>query len=241
MNIGVIFAGGVGTRMKTSGLPKQFLKVNGKPILIHTLEYFQNNKNIQAIVLASVETHLEYCKELAEKYGITKLKKIVPGGHNGQSSIYNALCAAKEISESEEDIVLIHDGVRPLITDKLINDNIDCVIKNGSAITCVECKETIAVEDELTHTISSTVERSTARLARAPQSFYLKDILEVHNKALKDGNTNAIDSCSLMRMYGKKLSIVIGESENIKITTPDDFYVFKAMLEAKQNSDIFGC
>lgn len=241
MNIGVIFAGGVGTRMKTSGLPKQFLKVNGKPIIIHTLEYFQNNKNIDAIVLASVESHLDYCRELADKFGITKLKRIVPGGHNGQSSIYNALCAANEISVSDEDIVLIHDGVRPLITDQLLNDNIECVKRNGSAITCVECKETIAVEDEATHTIASTVERSTARLARAPQSFYLKDIMEIHNKALEDGNTNAIDSCSLMRMYGKELSIVIGSSENIKITTPDDFYVFKAILEAKQNSDIFGC
>ncbi len=241
MNIGVIFAGGVGTRMKTSGLPKQFLKVNGKPILIHTLEYFQNNKNIDAIVLASVETHLDYCRELADKFGITKLKKIVPGGVNGQGSIYNALCAAAELSTSEDDIVLIHDGVRPLITEKLLNDNIECVKKYGSAITCVECKETIAVEDPADDTIVSTVDRSTARIARAPQSFYLKDILEVHNKAIKEGNTNAIDSCSLMRMYGKKLHIVIGSSENIKITTPDDFYIFKAMLEAKQNSDIFGC
>ncbi len=241
MNIGVIFAGGVGSRMKTSGLPKQFLKVNGKPILIHTLEYFQNNKDIDAIVLASISTHLDYCHELAEKYGITKLKRIVPGGSNGQESIYNALCAAEEISKGEADVVLIHDGVRPLITDKLLSDNIKCVRENGSAITCVECKETIAVENTDDNTIETTVERSTARLARAPQSFYLKDILEVHRKAIAEGFNTAVDSCSLMLKYGKKLSIVIGSSENIKITTPDDFYVFKAMLEAKQNSDIFGC
>ena len=238
MNIAVIFAGGVGKRMNTNGTPKQFLCVHGKPILIFTLEKFENNKNIDAIVISCHKDYIGYCEKLIEKFGITKVKKIVAGGDNGQSSIYNGLKAAKEVSTSEKDIVLIHDGVRPLIDDELIDANIESVKANGSAITCVPAKETIAIIDE-NDRIASTTNRDASRIARAPQSFYLRDILSVHEQALKDGNTDVTDSCTLMRMYDKPLFTVLGKSENIKITTPDDYYVFKALLEAKENSVIF--
>ena len=134
--------------------------------------------------------------------------------------------------------MLIHDGVRPLIDDELINANIESVKTNGSAITCVPAKETIAIIDE-NDKIASTTNRDASRIARAPQSFYLSDILSVHEQAIKDGNTDVTDSCTLMRMYNKPLFTVLGKSENIKITTPDDYYVFKALLEAKENSVIF--
>lgn len=239
MNIAVIFAGGVGKRMKTNGIPKQFLEVYGKPILIYTLEKFENNQNIDAIVISCLEEKMDYCKKLVDKYEITKVRAIVKGGKTGQESIYNGLKAAEQISETDKDIVLIHDGVRPLIDEEIIDNNIKCVKENGSAITCVECKETVVILDD-NDNIKDVTDRSRSRLARAPQSFYLKDILAAHRKALEDGKTDVIDSCTLMRMYGKEVSIVIGKSENIKITTPDDYYMFKALLDAKENSEIFG-
>ncbi len=239
MNIAVIFAGGVGKRMKTNGIPKQFLEVYGKPILIYTLEKFENNQNIDAIVVSCLEEKMDYCKKLVDKYEITKVRAIVKGGKTGQESIYNGLKAAEQISETDKDIVLIHDGVRPLIDDEIIDNNIKCVKENGSAITCVECKETVVILDD-NDNIKDVTDRSRSRLARAPQSFYLKDILAAHRKALEDGKTDVIDSCTLMRMYGKEVSIVIGKSENLKITTPDDYYMFKALLDAKENSEIFG-
>lgn len=238
MNIAVIFAGGIGSRMKSKGTPKQFLQVYGKPILIYTLEKFENNENIDAIVIACVKEWIDYCWEIIRKFDIKKVRNIVPGGKNGQESIYNGLRAAKEISASGKDIVLIHDGVRPLIDNNLINENIKSVKKYGSAITCVESKETIALINS-ENKIKVTTDRSFTRIARAPQSFYLEDILKVHDKAIKDGNTNIIDSCTLMKMYKRQLYTVVGKSENIKITTPDDYYIFKAILEAKENSEIF--
>lgn len=239
MNIAVIFAGGVGSRMRTKGgTPKQFLEVYGKPIIIYTLEKFQNNKNIDAIVIACLKDKIDYCWDLVERFGITKVRNIVAGGSCGQESRHNALKAANEISESDEDIVLIHDGVRPLIDDELINNNIKSVKKYGSAITCVEQKETVTLVDE-NNKIKSTTDRSKTRIARAPQSFYLSEILKIHEKAVIDGNTDTIDSCTLMKMYKKDLYIVLGGSENIKITTPDDYYIFKAILQAKESSEIF--
>ena len=240
MNIAVIFAGGVGSRMKArGGTPKQFLEVHGKPILIYTLEKFEFNPNIDAIVISCLKEKIDYCWKLIKKFEITKVRNIVPGGSCGQESIYNGLKAAELLSENEKDIVLIHDGVRPLINDKLINDNIESVKKYGSAITTVECKETIVVSDD-ENKIKGVTDRSACRVARAPQSFILKDIISVHEKAIKDGNTNMIDSCCLMKHYKKELHTVQGGSENIKITTPDDYYMFKALLDARENSEIFG-
>ena len=239
MNIAVIFAGGVGKRMKSKGgVPKQFLKVNGKPIIIHTLEKFENNSNIDAIVISCVKGYIDKLNKIIDDFKITKVRKVVIGGENGQESIYNGLKAAKEISISDDDIVLIHDGVRPLIDDELINNNIKTVQEKGSAITCVDCKETIILVDD-NNDIKNVTDRDRTKIARAPQSFKLNEILEIHNKAIKDGNTNMIDSCTLMRKYKKKLNIVMGSSENIKITTPDDYYIFKALLDAKENSEIF--
>lgn len=238
MNIAVIFAGGVGSRMGNAGTPKQFLKVNGKPILIHTIEKFERNENIDSIIVVCVKEWIDYCLKIIEEYNITKVERVVPGGNNGQESIYNGLNAAQGIAKGNKDIVLIHDGVRPLIDDDLINRNIESVKKYGSAITCVECKETIALVDNQ-NKINSTTDRGNTKIARAPQSFFLTDILEIHNRAIKDGNTDIVDSCTLMRLYNKELYTVIGKSENIKITTPDDYYIFKAILQAKENSEIF--
>ena len=240
MNIGVIFAGGVGKRMHSKDKPKQFLEIYNKPIIIHTLEHFEKNPEIEAIAVVCVEDWIDYMKDLIYKFRIDKVKKIVSGGKTGQLSIYNGICAAKEIAGDEKSIVLIHDGVRPLINSKVISDNIACVKKSGSAITTSKVTETVLVVDDITDHIDYVPDREKSRLAKAPQSFYLDDILSVHEEALKKGIDNSIDSCTLMQRFGHKLTLIDGPSENIKITTPDDFYKMRAILEAKENAQIYG-
>lgn len=240
MNIGVIFAGGVGKRMHTKDRPKQFLEMYNKPIIIHTLEHFESHDEIDAIVVVCVEDWIEYLNDLLYKYRIEKVKAVVPGGETGQLSIYNGLMAAKSISKDEECVVLIHDGVRPLINKELISRNIESVRKHGSAITTAIVKETILVVNEGTASIDYVPERKNSRVARAPQSFWLKDILKAHDRALSEGKNNYIDSCTMMQNYGYNLYLVDGPSENIKITTPEDFYIMRAILEAKENEQIYG-
>lgn len=239
MNTVVIFAGGVGKRMHSKDIPKQFLKMHGVPIIVHTINIFQDSSAIDNIVISCVENYIDYMNKLVKKYNLTKVKKIVAGGKTGQESIFNGLKAAEAVGDRKKDIVLIHDGVRPLINEKTIEDNINSVKKHRSAITSVKAKETILVVDD-DEAIIKVPDRSHSRLARAPQSFYLDDILSAHERAIKEGKFNFIDSCSMMTYYGKKLYLVDGPQENIKITTPDDFYTMRALLDAKENAQIYG-
>jgi 2-C-methyl-D-erythritol 4-phosphate cytidylyltransferase len=238
MNIAVIFAGGVGQRMKTTNRPKQFLEMHKKPIIIYTLEIFEQHPEIDGIVVACVEDWIPYLEDLLDKFRITKVKKIVPGGTSGQMSIYNGLVAAKEVAGDEKSIVLIHDGVRPLINAKVISDNIESVKKNGSAVTSAIVKETIMVVKE-DNSIDYVPDRAQSRVAKAPQSFWLDDILAMHHRAQKEGREDFIDSCTMMKHYGHNLFLIDGPYENIKITTPDDFYTMRALLDAQENAQIY--
>ena len=240
MKIAVIFAGGVGSRMHSKERPKQFLEMYNKPIIIHTLEHFQNHPMIDAIVVVCIESWIPYLNNLLYKFRIEKVRKVVPGGETGQLSIYNGLKAAKEVAKDEKTIVLIHDGVRPLITEKLITNNIESVIKYGSAITTAKVKETILVVNEKDASIDYVPSRNNSRVAKAPQSFWLDSILSIHEKALENGEYNWIDSCTMMQEYGYKMHLIDGPSQNIKITTPEDFYTMRAILEAKENEQIYG-
>ena len=171
MNIAIVFAGGSGKRMKTHGLPKQFLKVEGKPIIIKTLENFEKNPNIDKIYISCKEDWIDYLKEEIENYHISKVAKVVPGGESGQDSIYNGLKAASE-ENPKDSIVLIHDGVRPFITQELINNNIEDVKKYGSSITSTPCYETAIISED-GENIEEVPNRDIMYTAQAPQCFYL--------------------------------------------------------------------
>lgn len=237
MNTALIFAGGTGTRMRTTGRPKQFLELHNKPIIIYTIECFENNSEIDTIVVVCIESWIEYLKEQIARFGIKKVVKIVPGGKTSQESTRKGLFAVAEIQDPKDTIVLIHDGVRPLITGELISDNIRMVKEKGNAITVAPAIETIVTVDD--NQVDSVIDRSKCCLARAPQSFVLADIIQMHEWALRD-NCQVIDSASLMVHYGKKLHIVEGPSENIKITTPSDFYIFRAIMDVRENMQILG-
>ncbi|MCI9595650.1 MAG: 2-C-methyl-D-erythritol 4-phosphate cytidylyltransferase [Lachnospiraceae bacterium] len=238
MNIAIIFAGGTGQRMNTRTKPKQFLELHGKPILVYTIEQFQNHKLIDEIILVSLEDWIDYCEELIDKYKLTKVNTIVPGGRNGQESIYHGLRKAKELYD-KDTIVLIHDGVRPLIDQETITKNINSVKLNGSAITVIPATETIIMTGE-SGQVETIIDRSKCRMARAPQSFWLLDIVQAHERAIKENKTSFIDSVSLMQFYGFKLYPIEGSIENIKITTPLDFYTFKSIIDARENFQILG-
>lgn len=241
MNIAVVFAGGTGTRMNVKSCPKQFLKLYGKEIIVYTLEHFQQHKDIDAISVVCIEPWISYLKDLLNKYSLTKVKWVVPGGKSGQESIYNGLKAAYDgTDDADNAIVLIHDGVRPLINGELITNCIESVKEKGSAITCVPAIETIAQISGESNEIVGTVDRSSCMIARAPQCFYLGEIMANHNKAIEQGRFDFIDSASLMKNYGHSLYVVPGPTENIKITTPSDYYTFKAFIERKNDADVFG-
>lgn len=237
-NIALIFAGGVGTRMNTKAKPKQFLELHGKPIIVYTLEHFQSHSLVDAIVVVMVSEWIDFMNSLIEKYNLSKVVSVISGGETGQLSIYNGL---KQIEKnfSENDTVLIHDGVRPLINSEIISANIEQVKKTGNAITTSPTIETFVVVDD-NMIVQEVPERKHSRLAKAPQSFVLKDILEAHNRALENNITNSIDSCTLMSQYGHNLTLVEGPIENIKITTPTDYFMFRAIVESRENSQIFG-
>lgn len=237
MNIAIIFAGGSGARMKTHGLPKQFLKVEGKPIIIKTLENFEKNSNIDKIYIACKADWIDYLKEEIENYHIGKVMKIVEGGETGQDSIYNALKAASE-ENPKDSIVLIHDGVRPFITQELIDQNIEDVKKYGSSITSTPCFETAIVSED-GENIQEVPDRNVMYTAQAPQCFYLGKIIEVHEKVrtTEERYNGIVDSCNLMRKNGHEVHITIGNRNNIKVTTPTDYYVIQALYKYEQDED----
>ena len=235
----LIFAGGTGKRMNTKTLPKQFLELHGKPIIIHTIEHFESHPEIKDIVVVCVDDWLDYCKDLLAKYNIKKVSQVVPGGETGQMSIFNGLEALREKYQGNDDYVLIHDGVRPLIDEEIISKNIESVKKYGTAITVKPVIETVVQVDE-EDIINNVIERSTCQTAVAPQSFVLSEIFSLHMRAQAEKLFDMTDSATLARYYGLSLHTVMGGSENIKITTPSDFYIFRAIYEARENAQIFG-
>ena len=235
----LIFAGGTGKRMNTKTLPKQFLELHGKPIIIHTIEHFESHPEIMDIVVVCVDDWLDYCKDLLAKFNIKKVSQVVPGGETGQMSIFNGLEALREKYQGNNDYVLIHDGVRPLIDEEIISKNIESVKKYGTAITVKPVIETVVQVDE-EDIINNVIERSTCQTAVAPQSFLLSEIYSLHMRAQAEKLFDMTDSATLARYFGLPLHTVMGGSENIKITTPSDFYIFRAIYEARENAQIFG-
>lgn len=235
----LIFAGGTGKRMNTKTLPKQFLELHGKPIIIHTIEHFESHPEIKDIVVVCVDDWLDYCKDLLAKFNIKKVNQVVPGGETGQMSIFNGLEALREKYQGNNDYVLIHDGVRPLIDEETISKNIESVKKYGTAITVKPVIETVVQVDE-EDIINNVIERSTCQTAVAPQSFLLSEIYSLHMRAQAEKLFDMTDSATLARYFGLPLHTVMGGSENIKITTPSDFYIFRAIYEARENAQIFG-
>lgn len=239
MNIAIIFASGKGTRMGAE-IPKQFLEINGKPILVHTLEIFQYHEQIDKIYISTLEEYIPYVEKLVKIYELTKVKGIVKGGETAQHSIYNCLKYAEKENPGDS-ITLLHDGVRPFISSDVISANIEGVKKYGNAITSIPAYETILISKDNNEIDDVTIRKQTF-IGQAPQSFYLKDIIDAHEKirTRENGYENMVDACTIVRTLGGKTHLVEGNRGNVKITTPEDVYTFKAFLEYKESDQAFG-
>jgi len=230
MNVAVITAAGKGTRLK-GNINKQFMDIYGKPILAHTIDAFQNSLKIKQIYISVPENYLELCqKKIIDRYSFDKVKKLVVGGSSRQESIYNVL----KVIPPETRLVSIHDGVRPLITSKEIDLLINTLLKENrkdkkvrGAILAAPVMETVKVTDG--NIISNTVPRETVWHAQTPQTFFYRDILEAHKRAIKD-NFTGTDDASLVERMNLKVCVVRGRHENIKITTPLDLFLAELIM-----------
>lgn len=223
-----------------TGIPKQFLEIEGKPILIHTLKLFQHHKRIDKIYLSVLEDYIPYAESLVDEFRITKVAGIMAGGETAQDSIYIALKKAAEENDGNS-VVLLHDGVRPYVSYEVITNNIRGVREHGNAITCTPCYETILLSED-GKTVDQVPARKETYAAQAPQSFYLKDILRYHEmiRESETGYEGMVDSCTIITKLGIKANMVPGNRGNIKVTTPEDVYMLRALLHYKDNEQIFG-
>ena len=233
-NIALIIAGGVGSRMNQD-IPKQFINVFDKPVIIYTLEAFQNHPNIDGIEVVCLEGWHDILRAYCKQFGITKLINIVNGGKEGQDSIRNGIEDLYSRYSSPDDIVLIHDSIRPMVSEEIISDNIRVCRQFGNAITVVPCNTAMLKStDDITS--SDQLSRSTVKMTQTPQSFYLKDIMESHKEALKRGITASVASCTMYIELGKKVYLSKGSEKNLKLTTVDDIDIFKALLSTKHDA-----
>lgn len=229
MNYGLILAGGSGNRMGQD-IPKQFLHVNGCPIIIYTLKAFQDHPSIDGIAVVCLEGWESVLQSYANQFSITKLKWIFPGGKSGMESIHNGIYGLKEAGCEDEDLVLIHDAVRPLLPQDIISSNIAVCHKYGYAITGIKCREAI-LESKDGFSSTTSIPRDRLFRTQTPQTFLLVDIIRAHEEAKKRGITNSVASCTLMaELGGREMHIVPGSEKNIKVTTIEDIDMIKALM-----------
>lgn len=241
MNYAIILAGGVGQRMRSSGMPKQFLEVFNKPIIIYTLEKFIECDDIDKIIIACNTGWKDHMTMLINKYNLKKIAAVVNGGKDRQSSIENGLKYIATCSQNADDLVVIHDGVRPLIQSSIISENIRVAYKYGSAMTVRPVIESVVITGESEARFQDFKKRDDTYSLTSPQTFKIDLLKETY------ANTNNINSpfplldTALAYTYlGNTIHIVKENNQNIKITTPEDYYIFKAILELEENKYVFG-
>ncbi|OPZ32558.1 MAG: 2-C-methyl-D-erythritol 4-phosphate cytidylyltransferase [Tenericutes bacterium ADurb.BinA124] len=234
MNIAIIIAGGVGSRMGAN-IPKQFIEVNGKHVLAYTIESFQNHALIDAIEIVCIDGWQDDVWAYKEKYGFTKLKWITPGGNTGQESIRNGVYNLEGLA-SDADNIIIHDGIRPLVDDTVIDDLIEKCNRYGNAVTSMPYNEQIFLVDDEISTIKY-IPRETLRRVATPQCYKYKLLNEKYHEAFDKGIGiyGSSYTNTMMVELGVRLYFAKGSDRNIKLTTPGDLEIFEAMLKKEKN------
>ena len=217
MNIAAILAGGVGSRMGGE-MPKQFIEVDGVPIIVRAVEKFQRHSQIDIICIVCISQHCQYMRELADKYSLSKVQYILPGGRNRQESSFIAVKAMYE-KYGPDDIILVHDGARPNVTAGIISENIRMASKIGACNTVIPSQDTVLISED-GETVSGYTDRRKIYLVQTPQSFLLKTIYDAHLNG--KGRSGITDDCSLVILSGGKVGLVRGDKKNVKITTYED-------------------
>ena len=225
MNIAIIVAGGKGNRFGGE-LPKQFVLINGKPLMAYTLEVFNSSKHIDEIAIVSHKDYLSKTRDIVEQYHFNKVSYIIEGGETRQESVYNAL---KAITAKDDDVVLIHDCARPLVSEKIIKDNIETCQKVNAATTAIKATDTTIIASD--EKMKETLNRDVLFQVQTPQTFRYKLIKDAHDNC-KDHK--ATDDAQLVRNLGHEVAIVNGSKNNIKITTQEDLMLFTSLLKEKK-------
>lgn len=229
MNIALLTAGGVGNRMGQD-IPKQFMHIDNCPVIIYTMRAFQYSEDIDAIAVVCLKGWEVVLQSYANQYNIDKLKWIFEGADTNQNSIANGVFALKEAGCSGDDIILVHDGVRPLVTNDIIRNNIETCKRCGYAVTGLTCKEAIMqLDDETVHQID--IPREKLIRTQTPHTYRLKTLIEAHHKAKELGITNTVASCTLLATLGvtEQCYVKGSEKNGLKLTNPEDVELFKSM------------
>lgn len=238
MNIALLTAAGSGTRMGQD-IPKQFMTIDECPVIIYTMKAFQQCQKIDAIAIICLKGWEVVLKAYANQFGITKLKYIFPGGDSNFHSIRNGLIGLKDNGVSMDDIVLIHDGVRPLVSDDIISRNIETCIKFGYAVTGQFCKEVIMEYDDVEkHLKYLSIPREKLVRTQTPHTYKLGIIIAAQDEAIKKGVLDTAASCQLVAQIGiESQHLVLGTEKNgLKLTNVEDIELFKALKQVS-NTD----
>jgi 2-C-methyl-D-erythritol 4-phosphate cytidylyltransferase len=235
MNYALIIAGGSGNRMGQD-IPKQFMHVDDCPIIVHTLLAFERHPDIHGIAVVCLDGWQTVLRSYANQFSVTKLKWIFKGGDSGMESIHNGIYGLREEGCQGEDLVLIHDAVRPLLSQDIISSNIAICQKYGYAITGIRCREAI-LESEDGFSTTKSIPRDKLIRTQTPQTFRLRNIIEAHEEAAGRGIENSVASCTLMaELGGREMHIVPGSEKNIKVTTVEDLEILKALMHTQKDS-----
>lgn len=229
MNIGIILAGGIGSRMGIVDKPKQFIDIYGKPIIVYTLETFDNHPEIDYIGVVCLDEWMDDLKILLRKYEINKVKWLIKGGMSRQESVYNAIITiSKDVND--DDILVIHDSVRPLVSHKIISNNISSAKQFGATDTVIPSTDTIikSLDGLQIHEVPN---RSELYIGQTPQSFKFELIKRAHETAIESNKLNSTDDCQLVLDLGEKVKLVMGDKLNFKITSFDDLLLLKAIIK----------
>ena len=233
MNIALLIAGGSGNRMGQD-IPKQFMHVDGCPIIIHTMRCFQRHPDIDKIAVVCLNGWETVLQAYANQFSIDKLTWIFPGGNSGMESIHNGIYGLKDMGCSNDDLVLIHDSVRPLLGQDIISSNIAICKAYGYAITGIKCREAI-LESEDGFSSRVSIPRDKLIRTQTPQTFRLGNIIKVHEDAKARGIIDSVASCTLIAEVGdREMHIVPGSEKNIKITTVEDLEILKALMHTNK-------
>lgn len=241
MNYALILAGGTGQRMRTSGMPKQFLMVYGKPILIYTIEKFVNCPEVDEVVVACNPMYIDYLKELLLRHPFPKKVNVIAGGKDRQGSIQNGIDHIYGNGGNGDDIIVIHDGVRPLVEIDIISENIRVAQKEGCAMTVKPVVESVVISNGDMAAFDDFKKRDDTYSLTSPQTFRLANLVDIYKKVQHvDAPIPLLDAALAYTYMGNKIPLVMEYNHNIKITTPEDYYILKALVELQENKNVFG-
>ena len=239
MIFGAILAGGTGSRMGLTNMPKQFLELGDKPIIIHTLQKFLLNLKFDLIYLGIHENWTSYMDDLIEKYIVDEENKnrikIISGGLDRNSTIMNIVeDIEKKYTLTNEDIIVTHDAVRPFITSRILEDNIDTALRYGACDTVISAIDTIVISEN-NKIIKEIPNRQYMYQGQTPQSFKILELKKLYNELSKEEKEILTDACKIFVIKDREVHLVRGEISNLKITTQEDYKIAQVMIGAKLN------